>query len=156
MKWKRASDLLATAALGLALAACGSQSAPSGTEGGASDSTGPSIRFADLTDGAEVMSPAEVCVEATGMTIEAAGEIKAGSGHHHLVIDPTEDETAMYTGESTTALPKDDRHLHLGDGTSCFQVELTPGEHTLMTVVADAGHVPLNPPVVASVNVTVK
>lgn len=138
-------------AIGLAVSGCGGGETTAVTGGGAE------IHFTNISDGAEVTSPAEVCVEATGLAIEAAGDVKEASGHHHLVIDPTADEKAAYGGgTSTEPLVKDERHLHLGDGTSCFTVELAPGPHELMAVVGDGAHVPLNPPVVASINVTAK
>lgn len=136
-------------AIGIGVSGCGGAGTTTDTSGGAA------VRFTNVADGAELTSPAEVCVEASGLAIEAAGDVKEASGHHHLVIDPTADEKAAYGGgTSTDPMAKDERHLHLGDGTSCFTVELSPGPHELMAVVADGAHVPLNPPVVASVNVT--
>ena len=115
------------------------------------------MTFAGLADGAGVTSPAEICLDVTGVMIEPSGEVKPASGHHHLIIDPTADEVAAYTtAGTTTPIVKDDTHLHLGDGSTCKDVALTPGDHELMAVVADGAHIPLNPPVVAIVKVTAK
>jgi len=145
--------IVAVAALGGALSACGGAQQDAGTSG----TSTPSVTFVGLQDGAELTAPAQVCVEVTGLTIEPSGDVKPDSGHHHLIVDPSADELAKYTAGTTDAIAKDDTHLHLGDGTNCFTIEtLAPGEHELLTVVADGAHVPLNPPVVASVTVMAK
>ena len=142
----------ASVAVALALTACTSNP-PAPESGGVPAAT---VAFVGLTDGAEVASPLEVCLEATGVTIELAGEVKPGFGHHHLIIDPTSDEAAKYAAGTTEAIGKDDTHLHLGDGSTCKTVDLMPGEHELLAVVADGAHAPLSPPVVASVKVMVQ
>ncbi len=161
--------LAAAAVFGAGLTACtgtqstgpggstdaGSTGADTGSSTGA-DAGMPSVTFTGLTDGAEVTSPAKVCLEVTGVTIEPSGEVKAGSGHNHVIVDPTEDEKVKYATGTTDPIAKDATHLHMGDGSSCVDVTLTPGAHELMAVVADGAHVPLNPPVVAAVKITAK
>lgn len=164
MRFSSSFNLLAAAlALGVGLTGCGGTQSSIGTDGAepgggstAVDTTAAAVTFAGLTDGAELTSPAEICLEVTGVTIEPSGEVKPASGHHHLIVDPTADEVAAYTAGTTTPIVKDATHLHLGDGSTCMDVELTPGDHELMAVVADGAHIPLNPPVVAMVKVTAK
>ena len=153
MRFRNPFELAAAAsALTLALTGCAG-GAPAPESGGAPAAT---VGFVGLTDGAEVASPVSVCLDTTGVTIELAGEVKPGFGHHHLIVDPTADEVAKYTGGTTEAIAKDDTHLHLGDGSTCKDIDLKPGEHELLAVVADGAHVPLDPPVVARVKVAVK
>jgi hypothetical protein len=159
MRFPTSFGVLVTAlALGIGLAGCGgTESSTSGDDSAAGDSGAAAVSFVGLTDGAELTSPAEICFEVTGVMIEPSGEIKPASGHNHLIIDPTADELAAYTtAGTTTPIVKDDTHLHLGDGSSCANVELAPGEHELMAIVADGAHIPMNPPVVAIVKVTAK
>lgn len=145
--------LAALAALGAGLAAC----APTDPEGAAPSEEGPRVAFANLADGDVVASPLNVCLEATGIAIAASGEVHEGEGHHHVLVDLTAEERASYATPGV-AIPKDvdPRLVHLGDGGTCKELELEPGEHTLTAVVADGGHVTLDPPVMADVTITVE
>jgi hypothetical protein len=71
--------------------------------------------------------------------VAPAGIEKAGTGHHHLLIDvdlpPLDQE-----------IPNDKNHLHFGLGQTEAHLELPPGRHTLQLLFADANHVPHNPP----------
>ena len=53
-------------------------------------------------------------------------------------------------------IAKDATHIHMGDGSSCTNVELAAGEHTLVAVVADGAHFPLLPPVTSTITFMVK
>jgi hypothetical protein len=106
------------------------------------------ISFATLKEGDQVKSPLEVCIDAEGLTVEPAGEVKPGHGHHHILVD------VPLPGLSA-AIPKDEQHIHMGDGSRCHTVELTPGKHTLRLLFADGAHVPYNPPISAQVSVEV-
>lgn len=116
------------------------------------------VAFTDLPEGEDVTSPAKVCLEATGVEIEPAGDgtVRPGYGHHHVLVDPSAEEVAAITSGAGAALPKDATHIHLGDGSNCKEIELTPGKHELVAVVADGAHIPLNPPVMASTIVVVR
>ena len=144
----------------------GQDAAPTADTAGASDAAPmdnagmdatATVGFKDLAEGAEVTSPVKVCLEISGVSIEKSGEVKAGYGHHHILINPSAEEVAAITeGTMTTALAKDETHVHLGDGSDCSELTLAPGGYQLMAVVADGAHVPLNPPVINQVNITVK
>ncbi len=71
--------------------------------------------------------------------VAPAGIDRAGTGHHHLLIDvdlpPLDQE-----------IPNDKNHLHFGLGQTEAHLELPPGRHTLQLLFADANHVPHNPP----------
>ncbi len=91
-------------------------------------------------DGATVSSPVTVTFGLKGMGVAPAGTDKAGTGHHHLIIDtdlPPLDEN----------IPADENHVHFGGGQTETTVELTPGPHTLQLLLADHNHLPHNPPI---------
>ena len=68
-----------------------------------------SVWFVEPKDGATVTSPFKVVFGVKGMALEPAGEIKADSGHHHLLINLG----PMAAGE---AIPVDDDASALRQG----------------------------------------
>jgi hypothetical protein len=148
-------------ALGLlvALGACGpAPETATGPEGAADGgSEGVTVAFTEPADGATVTSPVRVCLEATGVAIQPAGTLEPAGGHHHVIVDPSPEEAAAITaGGSAAAIAKDETHFHWGDAATCGELTLAPGEHTLLAVVADGNHIPLDPPATSSVVVTVE
>jgi Domain of unknown function (DUF4399) len=99
-------------------------------------SRGPQVRFVSPENGAAVSSPVHVVMDAQDFTVEAAGEIKEGAGHLHIMVDAP----CLPAGE---IVPKDDTHLHYGDGSTEAHLELAPGEHTLCLQAADGAHTAL-------------
>jgi len=110
----------------LALSACSS---------GASGANA-NVKFVDLKDGAAVSSPLTVKMAADNFTVEPAGEVKAGHGHLHIVVDAD----CIAAGQ---VVPKDEQHLHYGQGQVEATLELAPGPHTLCLQAADGAHVAL-------------
>ena len=106
------------------------------------------VAFKTLKSGDHVKSPLEVCMTIEGLKVEPAGEVKEGSGHHHILVD-------VLLGDLGKPIPKDAEHIHLGDGSSCKTLELKPGPHTLRLLFAKGDHVPYDPPVTASVDIVV-
>jgi hypothetical protein len=96
----------------------------------------PRVSFASPQSGAAVSSPIHIVMEAEDFTVEKAGEINEGSGHLHIMVDAP----CMPAGE---IVPKDDNHLHYGDGSTEATLELAPGEHTLCLQAADGAHTAL-------------
>lgn len=139
--------------LSLSLSACGPADAP---DDGAAESA-PRVSFANLADGDTVASPLNVCLEAANVAIEPSGEVHDGAGHFHVLVDLTDAERTEFAMPGV-AISKDvdPRFVHLGDGGSCKELPLDPGEHTLTAVVADGAHVTLDPPVMANVTITVQ
>jgi len=125
----------------LSLGACKSQ----GNDAAAAKGT---VAFKDLKAGDHVKSPLKVCMTVDGLTVEPAGEVKEGFGHHHVLVD-------VLLSDLGKPIPKDKEHIHLGDGSSCTTVELTPGPHTLRLLFAKGDHIPYDPPVTAKVEVVV-
>jgi hypothetical protein len=84
------------------------------------------------------------------VTILAAGDMTAGSGHHHLYLDADLTEAGVPVPSIPGSI------VHMGDASSTFVFEgLSPGVHRLIAVVADGVHMPLQPWVVDTVTFTV-
>ncbi len=96
----------------------------------------PQVRFVSPENGAAVSSPVHVVMEAQNFTVEEAGEINEGAGHLHIMVDAP----CVPVGE---IVPKDETHLHYGDGSTEAHLELAPGEHTLCLQAADGAHTAL-------------
>lgn len=82
----------------------------------------------------EVVPPTfqvEFAVE--GMNVAKAGELKSGTGHHHLIIDGK----PVAKGQ---VVPKNETHKHFGDAAITTSVTLKPGMHTLTMQFADGVH----------------
>ena len=84
------------------------------------------------------------------MEIAPAGTMDPGTGHHHLIVNA--DLTPA--GEAIPAT--DGTHIHFGQGqTEHEMTDLESGDYTIIAVVADGLHVPLQPWVVDTVRFTV-
>ena len=101
---------------------------------------GAKVWFIEPADGAKVQGPLDnakvsvaVKMGAENIQVKPAGQIEAGSGHHHILID-SEPEAAG------TVVSKDEQHLHFGQGQTEATLSLTPGEHTLRLQFADGIH----------------
>jgi hypothetical protein len=134
----RATRLLISLLTLLLLAGC-TAVVPPATDTTMNDgSTGePRVHFASPADGSTVSSPVRVTMIAEDFVVEPAGDtVTAGHGHLHIMVD-----TACV--ESGQGVPKDDTHLHYGQGQLEAELELAAGEHTLCLQAADGVHVAL-------------
>lgn len=109
---------------------------------------GAKVSFGNLVDGATVQSPLTVQMVAVGMAVQPAGELKAGTGHHHIIVDGG----PMNAGDF---VPKDATHIHFGDGSTTATLNLTPGPHTLTLQFADGLHRAYGPAMAATVKINV-
>lgn len=87
---------------------------------------------------------------ASTVEILPAGDLTEGSGHHHLYLNadltPADQPVPSVPGSI----------IHMGDASASYVFEdVEPGEYTLIAVVADGVHVPLQPWVVDTVTFTV-
>lgn len=101
---------------------------------------GANVFFITPEDGATVSNPVTIEFGVEGMDIVPAGVDEKYSGHHHLLIDtelPPLDQP----------IPADPYHIHFGDGSTSTELELEPGEHTLLLLLGDHMHIPHDPPV---------
>ncbi|MCJ9428899.1 DUF4399 domain-containing protein [Kordiimonas marina] len=91
-------------------------------------------------DGDTVTSPVTIVFGLKGMGVAPAGVAKAGTGHHHLLIDtdlPPLDRP----------IPADEHHRHFGGGQTQVTLDLAPGKHTLQLLLGDQNHIPHDPAV---------
>ena len=109
-----------------------------------------SVYFISPADGATVSSPFKVVFGLSGMGVAPAGTDRAGTGHHHLLVNtglPALDQP----------IPADANHRHFGGGQTETMVDLPPGTHTLQLLLGDMAHVPHDPPVFSeTITVTVE
>ena len=77
-----------------------------------------------------------VTMQAENFTIEPAGERKPGAGHLHIIVDAE----CIKPGQD---IPKDETHLHYGEGQLEADLDLTPGTHTLCLQAGDGQHIAL-------------
>ena len=94
------------------------------------------VRFVSPENDAALSSPLNVVMEAQNFTVKEAGQINEGSGHLHIMVDVP----CVPVGQ---IVPKDETHLHYGDGSTEASLELAPGEHTLCLQAADGAHTAL-------------
>ena len=90
-------------------------------------------------DGAVIHGAFWVRMGLSGAGIAPAGVEKAGTGHHHILVDaplPPLDEP----------IPADKNHLHFGLGQTEARLDLPPGKHTLQLLLGDESHMPHKPP----------
>ena len=153
----RSLSLPTVLALGLLAAACGGDAPPAQTEAPAaepSQAVAPALTVTILepAEGAEVQGPnVTVLLTASGIEIVPAGELREGTGHHHLYLD------ADLTDASAPVPTIPGQIVHLGTGASEFTFEnVAPGVHRLIAVVADGLHMPIQPWVVYTVTFIVK
>ncbi len=90
----------------------------------------------------------QVRMGAEGVEVEPAGTIRAGAGHHHILIDAE-------VVPSGTVVPADETHIHFGGGQTEATVPLAPGAHTLRLQFADGSHRSYGAALSAEVAITV-
>ena len=112
-----------------------------GVRPGASRSApGTKVYFVDVKDGQHLPSKVTIHFGLKGMGVAPAGTDRPNTGHHHLLIDaelPPRDEP----------IPNDFNHLHFGAGQTEAEVELPPGDHSLLLLFGDKDHYSFEPPV---------
>ncbi|TDJ60301.1 MAG: DUF4399 domain-containing protein [Nitrospina sp.] len=109
------------------------------------------IAISEPASGATVSSPVKICMVAHGVTVQPAKKgVHDGKGHHHILID------SDLPGDLSKPIGKDAQHVHMGDGSTCKSLNLEPGVHVIRALFAKGNHVPYNPPITATVIVSVK
>lgn len=99
-----------------------------------------------LRDGA-VAVPVAMGLE--GAQLAVAGDMQAGTGHHHVIVDAG----PIAAGEP---IPFDARHVHFGKAQSEAEVLLAPGRHRLTLQFADGAHRSYGPSLASSVEILVE
>ncbi len=91
-----------------------------------------------------------IVLQASGVEIAPASEERPGTAHHHLFVD--REVTSLRDTIPAGVLGI----LHLGRGQTEFVLEeLEHGEHVVIALLADRGHLPLSPPAADTVRFTV-
>lgn len=106
---------------------------------GATITNQPGVRFVTPIAGATVPPTFTVAMSATGLLVEPAGEIHAGAGHFHILIDTD----FVPAGD---VIINDDQHRHYGKGQYTTTLNLEPGVHVLRLQFADGAHIALEGP----------
>jgi hypothetical protein len=103
------------------------------------NSTEPLVRFREPANNASVSSPVRVVMSAENFTVEPAGDgtVHEGAGHLHVMVNTP----CIAAGQT---IPKDETHLHFGDGSTETELDLPAGEHTLCLQAADGAHTALS------------
>jgi hypothetical protein len=112
---------------------------------------GGAVVITEPATGATVSSPVKVCMAVDGVEVQPAKKgVNPGKGHHHLLID------IDLPSDLGQRIGKDANHVHMGDGSTCKELKLSPGKHVIRALFANGGHVPYNPAITSTVLVTVK
>lgn len=129
--------------------ACGGEETQSEAIGDSPNSAG-TVTIVAPVRGTPVSGTSVTVQLSSTVQILPAGDLTAGSGHHHLYLDA--DLTAA--GVPVPTIPGS--IVHMGDASSVYTFEgVSPGEHRLIAVVADGMHMPLQPWVIDTVTFTV-
>ena len=111
---------------------------------------GTQLYFINLKNGDALANPVRVQFGLRGMGVAPAGIEKAGTGHHHLLVDVSELDI-------NAPLAMTDNVRHFGLGQTETAIELKPGTHTLQLLLADQNHIPHHPAVLSErITITVK
>lgn len=98
------------------------------------------VYFHNVREGMRIPQRYTVRIGLRNMGVAPAGVDQPETGHHHLLVDVD----TLPKGEP---IPNDFNHIHLGNGQTEVQLNLTPGKHTLQLLLGDHRHVPHDPPV---------
>jgi hypothetical protein len=108
------------------------------------------LYFVNLKNGDSVSSPVTIQFGLRGMGIAPAGVEKAGTGHHHLLID-------LESLDVNAPIPTSDKHRHFGAGQTEVTLPMAPGKHVLQLILGDQNHIPHHPVVMSErITITVK
>ncbi len=111
---------------------------------------GSSLYFVNLKNGETVASPVLIQFGLRGMGVAPAGIEKAGTGHHHLLIDVSELDV-------NAPIAVSDQLRHFGLGQTEVTLEMKPGLHTMQLLMGDQNHIPHHPVVMSErITITVK
>ena len=110
------------------------------------------VDIVEPVDGAVVDGPdIRIVLTAAGVEIAPASEERSGTAHHHLFIDRALTPPGDTIPSGLTGI------RHLGRGQTEFVVRgLAPGTHTVIAVLADWAHLPLDPLATDTVRFTVQ
>jgi len=107
------------------------------------------LYFISPHDGDSLTSPVVIRFGLKGMGVAPAGVEKAGTGHHHLIVDAELPPVGL-------PIPATDHYRHFGKGQTEVTLDLEPGQHTLQLLLGDHLHIPHDPPLASErISITV-
>ena len=116
-----------------------------------SSHAGGTVVITEPTTQSVISSPVKVCLEVHDLEVEPAKNgVNEGKGHHHLIVNSDLPE------DLSQPVGKDLLHIHMGDGSTCKELKMAPGKHIIKALFAKGNHVPYDPPITATVFITVK
>ena len=87
---------------------------------------GNAVTITDPPNGAMVSSPVKVCLATEGVEVQPAKKgVNEGKGHHHIIVD------VDLPKDLSKPIGKDANHIHMGDGSTCKEIKLSAGKHTI-------------------------
>tara|TARA_B100001142_G_scaffold330316_1_gene398052 strand:- start:18520 stop:18945 length:426 start_codon:yes stop_codon:yes gene_type:complete len=107
------------------------------------------VYFKNINNGDTLISPFVVDMGVNGMQIKPAGQVEAGTGHHHILVD----KNFMNYGE---IIPMDAQHLHYGKGDTTVTLTLPSGPHTLTLQFANGLHMSYGEQYSKSISIYIK
>ena len=111
-----------------------------------------SVFFVEPKDGAVVSGEFKVAFGAKGWQVRVLGDMTAGTGHHHLLINPA----APVDAGKLIPVDQPERIRHFGKGQTETMLKLAPGRYTLQLQLGDGGHNSLGADARSSITVTVQ
>ena len=108
-----------------------------------------SVDFIQPKDGDTVGTSFIAKFSVTGMTVAPAGELKPGTGHHHLIINSADIP-------ENAPIPFDNQHKHFGKGQTESEVVLPPGKYKLTLQFANGEHKSYGEKMRKTIEITVK
>lgn len=141
---------LATLAIPFVIAACGGGEADSAATSDGADTSVGTVTIITPQNGGLINGNQISVTLASTVPLLPAGDLTEGAGHHHLYLN----SDLTPAGQPVPTVPGS--IVHMGDASSSYTFEdVAPGEYTLIAVIADGVHVPLQPWVVDTVTFTV-
>ena len=107
------------------------------------------VFFKNIKEGDTLDSPFKVEMGVLGMRIKPAGQLEAGTGHHHILLN----RTFMQYGD---IIPMDAQHLHYGKGDTVVTLDLPAGQHQLTLQFANGMHMSYGEQFSNTINIYVK
>lgn len=134
----------------LAVVACGGGSDADSSDTPMEEAPTASVTIVTPMNGAQITGNQINVNLSSTVPIVPAGDLTEGTGHHHLYLNadltPADQPVPTVPGSI----------VHMGDASATYTFEnVEPGAYTLIAVVADGVHVPLQPWVVDTVSFTV-
>lgn len=133
------------------ITACGSSAPMQAAAPAKAAAPAQSVFFVEPKDGATLPTEFKVVFGVKGWEVRPLGDMTAGTGHHHLLINATAVDKGVMV-----PLDKPDTVMHFGKGQTETMVKLAPGTYRLQMQLGDGAHISVGEAGRATINVTVK